>query len=592
MHTESMEDNTAYIARKIWRKILPPALFCDLWGLFVFQVAMFFLASHFCPPDDLVIFSAFLPFWNIAYLTSCFFAFGASQYFSIWKGAQNQEKAQNVFGETTTAFLLLAVCCTALQIWQMPNIVRFLGVKGNLTASAIRYGTWMTVAVWMDSISGFLREFLRCDSLPKQGALCSVGSALILLVIMAIGIGVFHRTVNFLNISIIIASFFSISGYLSFIFRKKTTIRPQIRRMRATTFREIFKLSSGNLIGFGFGFFAGLIVVRWTMNSFGPAAMTILALCNQIQAVFHYLNTPFITSMQALCGMFRGERNWKGVSIVAWMGIRRDSLVLLSFELLVVLFAPQIVRWMPVQENFVGEAALALRLSSVGFFFRQLFCYLCGFYNVCGHTKLVSTCMLLVDTVIYYSWLWFFVFFLQDEKLYWGNPTMIWGSALLLMRGLAEIVKRWGKYPDPLLIKMEKTSDPTYHFLLHGENEDFQDYQMMLQTFLKKHSVPPPTVTKTMHLFEELFLFAQERTSRKKGAFFSLVTSIREEGVCLSLQYDSAESCLNSVLNGQWTQLSPDQLAGAKILSSLADELVIDRVYGFNCIHLKIRQPA
>lgn len=101
-----MEDNTKYIANRIWRKVFPAALITNSWMFLMFQVAIFFMITRFCSKSELVIYSSFLPFAELQACVCFFFAYAGAQYFSICKGAGNSKLAQEVFSETLTGIIL------------------------------------------------------------------------------------------------------------------------------------------------------------------------------------------------------------------------------------------------------------------------------------------------------------------------------------------------------------------------------------------------------------------------------------------------------------------------------------------------------
>lgn len=293
--------------------------------------------------------------------------------------------------------------------------------------------------------------------------------------------------------------------------------------------------------------------------------------------------------MQSIIGVFRGEKNINGIKFVFQKSLKQGLFIQFLFLLLCWSFAREITCIFPVDENFPGESVWALRLILLVIFVKPLFRLLCAFFNICGHPKMISFCSFSAQ-ILRFLFVSFLIFIVHVEKWFWLFELLAWSFSLILVISMVHIVKYKKKHTGFLLLRAPENDAASYHFLLKGDTETFQDYRKMLQLFLKKQKIDHHTMDRVKHLFEELFLFSQDQMEHKKDSFFSIVTTVSDKEVEMDLRYDSKTSCFDTVLSGPHIKLTPDKLAGAKILSLLSDSMYIDRIYGFNFVRLTINR--
>lgn len=587
-----IEDNSGYLAERIWRKQVLPSFFCEMCAFVALNLVSIFLISRYCSQNDFVIFSAFLPSHCLFTFIDAFFGDGASTCFSISKGANDSRKAQFIFAENLTTYLVLVTFLFLFLCWQMPAVVSFLKLPSELSERAICYGRILSIYGIFYGLVQVFQDFLTNDSLPKVSAMISVWGLIALVVSVIFFIGILHYgIITFIIIQTVIY-FLQILVSLIPIIRKKTTIHLQFKWMTLQTFKDIFSLSCGMLVCLVISLAVLTLYIRWLLSCYGPSAATINAVFGTIVALYVCLNKVSIHAMQSIAGVFRGEKNYFGIRVCFKKTWVRGAIAISVIGLFVVIFPQWILYWLPVKEEYIpGVAVFALRIIGIIAPLHFSFEYLISYYNVCGHAKMISIITVITQGIIYPLDLILYFFIIKDGKIFWlYYPTAIILYFLLIFV-ITTFIKKKQHCDDLLLLPHTDETILRSHYLLQSRSEDLADYREMMLLFLHKHNADSKVVQRAALLFEELFLFAREHSNTKNGRYFAMTLTLASpQKLELSLHFESDESCLDSALNGRQLNLPPEDISGAMILKKLSDKIYIDRIYGFNYVLLTIDQ--
>lgn len=586
-----MEDNTAYLLKRVWRKYLGSALVSEL-GLFIFQsLGVFFLVSRYCPESDLVVFAVFLPFLQFFNFVDAFFALGAPQAFALRKAADDAAGAQNLFAEALTAALLLfPVLFGGLALAVRP-IAGFMNVPPELTDAAVRYGALYFLAGGVASFANLIRNFLRADSRPLFAALlhtCGIG---LLLVLTIVFICFLHSGVlGFIYAYLSVYATIALVCLGVFAFGSGGSLALRFRFPRPGTLRTVFLLASGNFVVIASLFVGGVLINRWLLEVFGASAVAVMGLKETVAQWPSAFSNAYEQTLQTLAGMFRGERNFKGVRLAVRKAVGSAAALQTALALGTIFAAPLIVRWMPVPENWAGEAVWALRWMAVAQVLVNLYQLLVNFYAVCEHAAFVSVTSFLTQGATYLAVTAAFLYGWGSERAFWAAESVAAALYLVVLyAGACWKGRRRDIYSGPLLLPVEEDSDPVLHLLLDRNVDHLALDREMVGLFLGAHGVPPAVQMRMELLFEELFVFAGENMRADPDEKVSVsVTVGAGSNIEIAVRYESDASCLESVLAGCRKNIDPDTVCGARILRGLSDRFYIDRIYGINYVKLEL----
>ena len=267
---------------------------------------------------------------------------------------------------------------------------------------------------------------------------------------------------------------------------------------------------------------------RFITYAYGPGWLVlgaVIVVVKDLQLVFDGIGTAFTPLMN----IYLGEQSYEGVKRCYWLSMRLSIVEGAAMMVLLVVFAPLIVRLYGVDATSMWNYAVnGLRIEALGLPFLSLLFMVTSYYLLVNKIALGFVVSGLRELFVAAPVSVAFGFF-------WGVYGMFAGLAV--SPALAYVISdlyvrfRYGKQNYPLFLANELKGfrHAFYEFKLAPES--IIGVQKQAEHFLNENGIPPKTVMKVKLLIEELYMLVYEKNGKNTAVYAECSVIIRDYGV-------------------------------------------------------------
>ena len=268
------------------------------------------------------------------------FGMGGVPLFSMERGANNEEKAGRIIGNSFALLLCSAIVLTVIgYVFHKPILFAF-GASEDSFVYASQYLNIYLIGTVCSMITTGMNGYINAQGFPKVGMLSIIIGAVTNIILDPIFIFGLDMGVRGAALATIISQAISALWVLRFLFGKKVLIPVQMRyiRIEKEITKDIFRLGTSNFIMAGTNCLVQ-IVCNSTLQSYGgDIYVGIMTVANSVREIFNLPISGIISGSQPVISFNYGAKAFDRVK----SGIRFNTFVGAGYTLfawlLVVLF--------------------------------------------------------------------------------------------------------------------------------------------------------------------------------------------------------------------------------------------------------------
>ncbi len=268
------------------------------------------------------------------------FGMGGVPLFSMERGANHEEKAGKIMGNSFALLLLCSVILTVVgYVFHRPILFAF-GASEDSFVYASQYLNIYLIGTVCSMITTGMNGYINAQGFPKVGMFSIIIGAVTNIILDPIFIFGFDMGVRGAALATIISQSISAVWVLRFLFGKKILIPIQIKyiRIQKDITKDIFRLGTSNFIMAGTNCLVQ-IVCNSTLQSYGgDIYVGIMTVANSVREIFNLPISGIISGSQPVISFNFGAKAFDRVK----SGIRFNTFVGATYTmfawLLVIMF--------------------------------------------------------------------------------------------------------------------------------------------------------------------------------------------------------------------------------------------------------------
>jgi putative MATE family efflux protein len=288
---------------------------------------------------------------------------GGGSVISRALGAKDDEKAFRTFGNQTMLTLVLSILVVLASTFFIEEILTLWGGKGDLLAPSKVYFKTLIIGVPFLAWAMMSNNVFRAEGLPKIAMISMLIPAFINLVldpffIIALDMGLQGAALA-TTISYIASGTFA---FLYFIFGKsQMSLNPKFLEFDKDIIKEIFQVGGVTFVRQGA---VSVLAIVLNNSLFHYGSEMAISSYGIISRLMMFINFPVFGLTQGfipIAGFNYGAKKWQRVKEVLYSAISAGLIIALIIFLILMIFAPQIVRLFTNDESLVQQTYPALR---------------------------------------------------------------------------------------------------------------------------------------------------------------------------------------------------------------------------------------
>lgn len=302
------------------------------------------------------------------------FGIGGVPLFSMARGAQNEEEAGKILGNSFGLLMISAGILTVVGYLFCKPILFAFGASEESFVYAKQYLDIYLIGTIFSMTATGLNGYINAQGFPRVGMLSVIIGAICNIALDPIFIFVFDMGVGGAALATIISQAVSAVWVLQFLFRKKAIVPLGIKNIRISKNRtkEIFKLGTSNFIMQGTNCMVQ-IVCNSTLQSYGgDLYVGIMTVVNSVREIFILPINGIVNGAQPVISFNYGAKDYGRVKA----GIRFNTWIGSAYTMtawLLILLAPEF--WFGIFSddlNMISEGIGMLKIYFFGFVFMAL----------------------------------------------------------------------------------------------------------------------------------------------------------------------------------------------------------------------------
>ena len=302
------------------------------------------------------------------------FGIGGVPLFSMARGAQNEEEAGKILGNSFGLLMISAGILTVVGYLFCKPILFAFGASEESFVYAKQYLDIYLIGTIFSMTATGLNGYINAQGFPRVGMLYVIIGAICNIALDPIFIFVFDMGVGGAALATIISQAVSAVWVLQFLFGKKAIVPLRIKNIRISKNRtkEIFKLGTSNFIMQGTNCMVQ-IVCNSTLQSYGgDLYVGIMTVVNSVREIFILPINGIVNGAQPVISFNYGAKDYgrvkAGIRFNTWMG---SAYTMTAW--LLILLAPEF--WFGIFSddlNMISEGIGMLKIYFFGFVFMAL----------------------------------------------------------------------------------------------------------------------------------------------------------------------------------------------------------------------------
>jgi putative MATE family efflux protein len=289
---------------------------------------------------------------------------GGGSIISRALGAGENDKAFRTFGNQTMLTLGLSILVVLASTFFIEEILSLWGGKGNLLAPSKVYFKTLIIGVPFLAWAMMSNNVFRAEGLPKIAMVSMLIPAFVNLVLDPIFIIYFDWGLQGAALATTIAYITSGTfGFLYFIFGKsQMSLNPSYLEYDKDIIKEIFQVGGVTFARQGA---VSLLAIVLNNSLFYYGSEIAISSYGIISRLMMFINFPVFGITQGfipIAGFNFGAKKWERVKAVLYAAIGSGLVIAFIVFLILMIFAPQIVRLFTKDEALIAQTYPALRI--------------------------------------------------------------------------------------------------------------------------------------------------------------------------------------------------------------------------------------
>ena len=288
---------------------------------------------------------------------------GGGSIISRALGANEDEKAFRTFGNQTMLTLGLSILVVLASTFFIEEILGLWGGKGDLLAPSKVYFKTLIIGVPFLAWAMMSNNVFRAEGLPKIAMISMLIPAILNLILDPIFI--IYLDMGLQGAALATTISYMASGtfaFLYFIFGKsQMSLNPSFLEFDKDIIKEIFQVGGVTFVRQGT---VSLLAIVLNNSLFHYGAEMAISSYGIISRLMMFINFPVFGLTQGfipIAGFNYGAKKWQRVKDVLYSAISAGLIIALIIFLILMIFAPQIVRLFTKDEELVQLTYPALR---------------------------------------------------------------------------------------------------------------------------------------------------------------------------------------------------------------------------------------
>lgn len=302
------------------------------------------------------------------------FGNGGVPLFAIARGAQNEEEAGKILGNSFALLMVSSVILTVIGYLFCRPILFAFGASEESYIYAEQYLNIYLIGTIFSMTSTGLNGYINAQGFPKIGMFSVIIGAVINIVLDTIFIFVFDMGVAGAALATIISQAVSAAWVLRFLFGKQAILPLKIRNIRISFNRtkEIFKLGMSNFIMHGTNCLVQVACNSTLQTYGGDLYVGIMTVVNSVREIFILPINGIVSGSQPVISYNYGAKDYKRVK----SGIRFNTFIGSAYTMaawILILLAPGF--WFGIFSDdlaMLGAGIGMLKIYFFGFVFMAL----------------------------------------------------------------------------------------------------------------------------------------------------------------------------------------------------------------------------
>lgn len=310
-----------------------------------------------------------MPFINLIFASSIFFATGTSTLVSIYLGRKKLKKAREIFSYNLLIMIVFSFILLILTLLFMNKIAYFLGTTENTFSIVKDYLSIIVLFNVFFIVSYCLEVLTKTDGFPHLAIIGVVISAITNIIldyifVIILGLGVKGAAVA-TGISQIASCVFFASHFL----RKKATLK-------IVKFKPTFNILKRIInIGFPDGITeltSGIVILIFNQSILliiGEDGLVTYSIICYVSTLVLMTMIGFTQGVQPLCSYYYGKKDLDSIKYLFKLAFKTISSISIIIFILCLIFAPQIVSLFINDESIklIKDSIFSFRLYSISF---------------------------------------------------------------------------------------------------------------------------------------------------------------------------------------------------------------------------------
>ncbi len=331
-----------------------------------------------------------MPFVNLIFAISVFFATGASTIVSIYLGKKDLKEANRVFTMNFIAMVAVSIIIVILTLLNLDSIAVFLGAN-DLTIEYVRqYLKIISIFNGFFIISYCLEVFTKADGFPYLAVVGVVISALVNIILDYFFVIRFNWGIGGAAYATGISQLMAALFYIIHFNRKKSRLKFVKCKFKFSVIKDILSIGLPDSLT---EFSAGVVIYLFNqtiLSTIGNKGVITYSVISYINTLVLMTMIGITQGMQPLCSFYYGREDEKSVNALFNMGAKTIAATSILIFAIVNIFTPSIVGVFmdrSANEEVFTYSIKAIRMFSISFIIVGYNILISGFFAAIAKPK-------------------------------------------------------------------------------------------------------------------------------------------------------------------------------------------------------------
>lgn len=446
------------------------------------------IIGNYLGDQGLAAMSLVSPIYLIYFTFGSMLAVGASIRTSIHLGKNNLEKAEQYFGFTFYAAIVLGIIFTICGLLFLNPIVKLLGTEGILFDYAKDYCFYYICGGTITLLFYIPFNFLKIMGKPKTSMTLLITMGLLNIILTLLFVRVFHMGCGGAALSTIISLGAAFLLGCRYMFTKDANIKP--RKPHLTAGEIITVISCGSASAFNnLSNAVTVILVNYIIAAIGTDLMlTIYTVSRSVKDLFLTVVLGTSQAIVPFVSLFYGEKDYLSIRTVMKYALKIGNKIILICSIVVVLFSQPLMHLFGIENThalgMMGVVSIICVAASLNIsFLNNLFSI---YYSVIN--KVFISNVIMFSRTAMTVLCAFMLGNLFGTKVIWGWYILSEILTLAIWYLISEIYRKKNKKMSKgwLLNEESESNSQGFSFSVKNTQEDIMNASVKIIDFMEK----------------------------------------------------------------------------------------------------------